>query len=148
MNITLCGSIAFIEQMTALQAKLEAMGHTVQMPPQSITTADGLEMPVLDYYAIRKAASADEQWVWEAKAKAMRSHFAKVEWADAILVVNEDKNNIPGYIGANTLLEAGLAFHLGKKIYLLHAVPKQSFTEELLGMGVQVLHGDLGRIGG
>lgn len=143
MNITLCGSIAFIQNMLQAKQVLEAAGHTVQMPPTHIVAEDGSQMPVLDYYAMRKAAEPDNTWVWQTKATAMRNHFKKVEWCDAVLVVNEDKNGIPNYIGPNTLLELGLAFHLHKKIYLLHNLPKQDFTEELLGMNIVELKGSL-----
>ena len=76
---------------------------------------DGALMPVKEYYAIRKAATNTDGWIWERKEQAMRNHFDKVMWADAILVLNHDKNNVSGYIGANTLLEMGLAFHHKKR---------------------------------
>src|SRR3990167_4062096 len=66
--------------------------------------------------------------------------------ADAILVCNYDKNGIAGYVGANTLLEMGLAFHLRKPIYLLNAIPEVSYKEEILGMQPIVIDGDLERI--
>lgn len=143
MNITLCGSIAFIQNMLQAKQVLENAGHTVQMPPTHITAEDGSQMPVLDYYNMRKAAEPYNTWVWQTKAAAMRNHFNKVVWCDAVLVVNEDKNGIPSYIEPNTFLEVGLAFHLSKKIYLLHSLPQQDFTEELLGMGVVELQGSL-----
>jgi hypothetical protein len=61
--------------------------------------------------------------------------------------LNYDKNNVKGYIGANTLLEMGLAFHLRKKIFLLNRIPEIGYKEEILGMGPFVIDGDLGKIG-
>jgi hypothetical protein len=53
-----------------------------------------------------------------------------------------------GYIGANGLMEMGLAFHLHKPIYVLNDVDKKlPFYEEVYGMGSVILHGDLGKIG-
>lgn len=146
MKITLCGSIAFIDEMDAVRKELEEMGHEVKMPPLEITGEDGMMMPVKEYYALRKSAADDHTWVWSKKAEAMRNHFDKVAWADAILVCNYDKNGVPGYIGANTLLEMGLAFHLKKPIYLLNRIPEVSYKEEILGMQPAVIEGILSRI--
>ena len=76
----------------------------------------------------------------------MKRHFEKVAWADAILVSNHDKNGVPGYIEANTLLEMGLAFHLGKPIYLLNGIPEMAYKEEILGMTPIVINGNLSLI--
>lgn len=134
MKITLCGSIAFIDEMDAIRKKLERLGHEVKMPPLEIVDDTGNGMPVKEYYAIRKTATDDAAWVWRKKAEAMRAHFDKVVWADVILVCNYDKNGIAGYIGANTLMEMGLAFHLQRPIYLWKSVPEVSYKEEILGM--------------
>jgi hypothetical protein len=63
MKITLCGSIAFIDEMDAVRRELESMGHEVQMPPLEIVDGDGKMIPVKEYYAIRKAASDDHAWI-------------------------------------------------------------------------------------
>ena len=146
MKITLCGSIAFIDEMVAARYQLEAMGHEVKMPPMEIMDGEGKMMDAKKYYAIRKAATDQEGWIWDRKAAAMRLHFDKVMWADAIVVLNYDKNNIAHYIGANTLLEMGLAFHHGKKIYLFNPIPELAYTEEILGMKPEMMHGDFRRI--
>lgn len=146
MNITLCGSIAFIDEMDAVRKELETLGHTVQMPPLEIIDDTGKIMPVKEYYALRKSAPDDYEWVWKKKAEAMRNHFDKVAWAEAIVVCNYDKNGIKGYIGANTLMEIGLAFHLKRQIYFLHSIPEVSYKEEILGMWPIVLNEDLKKI--
>jgi hypothetical protein len=111
MNITLCGSIAFIDEMDAARKELESMGHAVKMPPLEIMDGDGQLIPVKEYYALRKAAADDHEWIWKRKAEAIRAHFDKVVWADAILVLNHDKNGVAAYIGANALGNgAGLSF--------------------------------------
>jgi hypothetical protein len=143
MKITICGSIAFFEGMLETKAALESLGHEVKIPPTEIEDENGNLIPVQQYYARRKAETSDTSWIWDRKAEAMHAHFEKVEWGDAVLVLNYDKNGIPGYVGANTLLEMGLAFHLGKPIYLLNAIPELSYKEEILGMKPTCVSGDL-----
>lgn len=82
-------------------------------------------------------------WIWDRKAEAIRNHFDKVVWSDAILVLNHSKKDISNYIGANTLLEMGLAFHYKKPIYLLNPIPEVSYKEEILGMKPVIINGDL-----
>lgn len=73
-------------------------------------------------------------------------HFKKIEWSDAVLVLNYDKNDIANYIGGNTFLEIGIAFYLGKKIYLFNDIPEISYKEEILGMKPVVIFEDLSKI--
>ncbi len=142
MKICICGSIAFFDEMLDAKKKLEEMGHEVDLPPTEVLDGEGKLIAVSEYYRIRKAGSK-EQWVWDAKKKAMLTHFKKEEWADAILVLNHEKNGFAGYIGANTLIEMGLALWLGKEIYLLNEIPEIPSKEEILGMQPTLLNGDL-----
>ena len=144
MKITLCGSIAFIHEMDVVRGALQALGHEVKMPPLTKPGEHGEPIPALEYYTIKKSAVQDPtHWFWKKHDEAIRAHFQKVAWADAVLITNYDKNGVANYIGPNTLMEMGLAFHLEKPIYLLNAVPEISYAEELLGMKPIVLHGDL-----
>jgi len=146
MKITLCGSIAFYDEMFQIKQKLEELGHEIKLPPVEIKDETGKMISVKEYYAKRKSETDDNSWIWERKKEAIRAHFGKIEWGDAILVLNHDKNNIPNYIGANTLLEMGLAFHLNKKIFLLKSIPEISYKEEILGIGPEVIDEDLSKI--
>ncbi len=77
----------------------------------------------------------------------MRSHFAEVEKSDAILVVNNKKNDIENYIGGNVLIEMAIAFYLSKKIFILNNLPEEStYIEEIKGMLPVVLKGDLEKL--
>ena len=107
---------------------------------------DGNNIPVQKYYELRKSETDNHSWVWDRKNEAMKTHFSKVAWADAVLVLNCDKNNVKGYVGANTLIEMGIALHLGKKIFLMNQIPELSCKEEILGMKPVVISGDLGNI--
>jgi len=146
MKITLCGSIAFYDEMIQIKQKLKELGHEIKLPPVEIKDETGKMISVKEYYVKRKNETDDNSWVWERKKEAIRTHFEKIEWGAAILVLNHDKNNIPNYIGANTLLEMGLAFHLNKKIFLLKNIPEISYKEEILGIGPEVIDEDLSKI--
>src|SRR3989344_6762871 len=52
--------------------------------------------------------------IWDFKAAAINNHFEKVEWCEAVVVVNHEKGGVEGYIGGNTLMEMALAFYLKK----------------------------------
>ena len=49
MKITLCGSIAFIDEMDAVRKELEVLGHGVQMPPLEIADGQGKMIPGKGY---------------------------------------------------------------------------------------------------
>ena len=146
MKITICGSIAFYPEMQEVKRQLEEMGHEIKLPPTEVKGKDNQFIPVLEYYQIRKNAKDDELWVWDTKAEAIMAHFEKIDWSDAILVLNNEKNGIAGYVGGNTLMEIGVAFFLKKKIYFLNSVPDLSYKEELLGMKPILIEGDLKKI--
>ncbi len=146
MNITICGSIAFYEEMIDVKERLEQLGHQVKLPPFEVKDDYGNMIPVKEYYSKRKAETNDTSWIWDRKEQAMKLHFQKVEWSDAVIILNYDKNNIPNYVGANTLLEMGLAFHLNKKLFLFNDIPNIGSKEEILGMKPILINQDLTKI--
>jgi len=146
MKITLCGSIAFIGEMLDAKKKLEAAGHKIQMPPLEVPDEKGNMIPVKEYWDMRKSTNMTSGWLWDRKEESIRNHFGKIEWADAILVFNYSKNNIENYIGGNTFLEMGHAFHNRKPIYLLNPIPEILYKEEILGMKPILVSGNLALI--
>lgn len=147
MKITICGSISIIDKMIEVKADLEKLGHEVDMPPLEITDAHGQPMDVREYYRLRHAENITDNWIWEQKKKSMLIHFDKIAWADAVLILNMDKNDTPGYIGANTFMEMGLALYLKKPIYLYNPAPEKiSYREEILGCHPISLDRDLSKI--
>jgi hypothetical protein len=146
MKITICGSIAFYEQMLEIKQKLESLGHEVDLPPSEVEDDQGKMISVAEYYSRRKAGQESDTWIWDRKEWAIRFHFKKIEWADSVLILNYDKNGVVNYIGGNTFLEIGVAFHFGKKIYLLNDIPEVSYKEEILGMKPIVIGSDLNNI--
>ena len=146
MKITICGSIAFYDQMLIAKKQLEELGHEVKLPPTDVKDENGDPMSVADYYQKRKTATNSETWVWQRKKEAIDSHFDKIAWSDAVFVLNYDKKGVPGYVGGNTLMEMGVAFFLKKPIFFLNPIPELSYKEEILGMWPIVLNGDLSKI--
>lgn len=146
MKITICASIMFQDKVLLLKSELEKLRHEVKIWPLKVKNEKGELIPVQEYYQIRRKAKNDEKWVWDRKAEAILKHFDKINWSDAVLVANYDKNSIKGYIGGNTLMEMGLALFLKKKIYLLNQVPEVSYKEEILGVKPVLLGSDLTKI--
>lgn len=138
MKITICGSISFQEQMLKTKEALESQGHEVLLPHSA---QQGLKKEWWD-----TLSTTDPERFMEMKANYIRGHFEKVALADAILVLNYDKNGIKNYIGGNTLMEMALAFYLKKKIFLLNDAPDVSYREEIIGMEPIILHADINRI--
>ncbi len=150
MIITICSSIKFWPQIVETKKQLEKLGHEVLIPPHEVKNEKGDFIPVGEIYKTRKDMldrGENKDWVWQRKKEAMQWHFEKVSRADCILVLNYDKNNVANYIGGNTLLEIGLAFWLGKPIYLFNPIPEEiSYYEEIKGMQPIVINGDLSLI--
>ncbi len=137
MTIAVCGSMEFHEEMRRVKKQLEDLGFTA-LVPKSIELMDtmGYVHPTIDEARIQAKIQYDF----------IREHFRKIEKSDAILVVNYDKKGIRNYIGGNTFLEMGLAFWLGKKIYLLQPIPEMEYKTEMHAMQPIVLNGDLSLI--
>ena len=146
MKITICGSMVFANEMKETMDRLHELSHEAKTPPLELPNEQGEIISAQEYHAMRHSASKDDEWVWNRKEKAIRDHFNLIEWSDAILVLNYTKRDIPNYIGANTFLEMGLAFHLNKPIYLLNPIPDIPCKEELLGMKPIVINGELGKM--
>jgi hypothetical protein len=143
MKITICGSAAFINEMEVAAAQLKKLGHEVKSMPTKFVDGDGKHWQTSDYHKFKKTRPFNDPAFLKNHSQRIREHFKKVEWSEAILVVNFDKDGIANYFGPNTLMEMGLAFHLGKKIYLFNPIPDTPWKEEVLGMQPVVLAGDL-----
>lgn len=136
MTITICGSMQFHEEMLAYKKKLENLGYSVLVPKG-----------VYDVTKNESYKDTDEEKVLiKVEYDVIRDHFNFIQKSDAILVLNLDKKGIVGYIGGNTFLEMGLAFWLGKKIYLLHPVPQMDYLTEMHALQPIILDGDLTKI--
>lgn len=153
MKITLCGSIAFYKEMETVRDELTTLGHEVLIPELALEVPQEFGGGKKVYFGeyIEKNGGIDafpeDHPLWDLKEGAIRDHYKKIEWGDAILVVNPEKRGVPGYVGGNTLIEIGLAFYLEKKIYILHPVSSTlSHKQEIMGMKPTILSGDLQKI--
>lgn len=136
MTITICGSMQFHEEMLEYKKKLESLGHVVFVPKG-----------VYDITKNESYKDTDEEKVLiKVEHDVIRDHFNFIQQSEAILVLNLDKKGIAGYIGGNTFLEMGIAFWLGKKIFLLRPVPQMDYLTEMHALQPIILDGDLTKI--
>ncbi len=81
------------------------------------------------------------------KSHYIEMHLKEIEKSDAILVVNDTKHDIKGYVGPNVIIEMGIAFYLKKPIYVLYPITDKMPTyEEVHGLNSIIIDGDLKRI--
>lgn len=117
-NIVLCGSMKVKDKIVSVADQLNELGFNTLLPVECM----------------------------EGKPKhiASRAHFKRIVDSEneAILIVNETKNNIENYIGPNSFAEAAFGFYFNKKIYLLNDI-YEPYRDELEGWGSIPLHGNL-----
>ncbi len=131
MKMAVLGSMRFHKQMIEAKERLENMGHEIFLP----------HVEHGDFHEMRRVDA--EKWK-NLKPGFMKDHFGKIRRSDAVLVLNYDKDGLQNYIGGNTIMEIGIAFYLGKRIFLLNPIPAgMAYTEELLVINPVVLDGDL-----
>ncbi len=124
MKITIIGNMSFIEKFKEAKEILEQRGNEVIVPEK-----DSMPEPITP----------------SVKRKAMEKFNENLKQSDAILVMNYTKNGKENHIGANTLMEIGMAFILNKKIFVLNPFP-EFCKDELEAIEVQLLNGDLNKI--
>ena len=134
-TIFLCASMSFYKELVAIEKQLEAKGFTVNIPVSAQLMKQKNDFEVSHF---------KDTFSHEEKAKFIRKNFQEIAKGDSILVINNEKNRMKGYIGANVLIEIGLAFYLNKKIYLWNDIEENaSYKEELLAFGVTVIKRNL-----
>lgn len=141
-TIVICSSGSFYKHANEIAAELEKRGYKVVVP------ATAYKMLKTGDYDIAKIKA----WIRDPKHFKLKhdlamAHFNEVANGDAVLLVNDDKPNVRRYIGPNTVMEWGLAYYLGKAVYILNSVDKShNAYEEVYGLSTAVLDGDLGKI--
>lgn len=153
MKITICGSIAFYSEMEKIKEALEVNGHEVFIPllnnEAPVEMGGGKTIYFGKYVEDNGGIDAfpPDHELWNLKENAIRDHYEKIEWCDAIIISNHEKKGIEGYIGGNTLIEMGVAFFLKKPIYILNPVSSElSYKQEIYGMKPTFLNGDVSTI--
>lgn len=141
-RIVICSSAAFYEHANEVADELREKGYEVIVPA---TARNMKESGNYDVDSVKTWFDSPEDF--SKKARLMRGHFDEVAAADVILVINDKKHGIDGYIGPNVLMEMGLAFYLDKPIYVLNPVDKMlPVYEEVVGMGSIILRGDITKL--
>ncbi|MBT4722240.1 hypothetical protein HN958_02745 [Candidatus Falkowbacteria bacterium] len=145
MMITVCCSLSFSDEAIKIEKSLKKLDFDPYIP---FTIYDCKSKGIKDIKQwISDFIKKDPGGFDQLKKDRMEMHYKKVAASDAILVLNYDKKGIKNYIGANTLLEMGLAFWLKKRIYLLNPIPEElDYAEEIKGMKPVVINDDLSLI--
>lgn len=153
MKITICGSIGFYKEMETARDELVKYDHEVKIPELAFEVPQEFGGGKKVYFGqyIEQNGGIDsfpaDHKIWDMKEGAINDHFEKIDWCDAILVINHEKRGIGGYIGGNTLIEIGVAFYLKKKIYIQNFVSSElSYKQEIMGMKPVILDCDLSKI--
>jgi len=137
MRIVVGGSMTFAKEQLEVKRGLEELGHEVSV------TED------IDVYLDNPLTkdNFDEELKACLENDIVRSFFNKIKETDAYVVVNKEKRGIKGYLGTSVLMEIGLAYHLGKKIFLLEEIDKsQGCALEIAIINPVILDGDLSRV--
>ena len=120
-NVVLCGSMKIKDKLIELSKQLEENGYNVLLPEECIRGLD--------------------------KVIASRAHMDRIVDSnnEIVLVVNEQKDGIDNYIGANSFAEIAFGFYHNKKVLLLNDV-YEPYEDEIVGWNVICLKGDLNNI--
>jgi len=142
MKIAICASISFYKQLNQAKKDLLARGFEVSIPPLAEEMEKQNDYVYEHYIDSFYGGDVDGE-----RPEIIRDLLNKVAIADATLVINEKKHNLPGYIGGNVLMEMGVAFEHSRDIYLLNKPnPGLPYISEINAMQPIILNGDLKRI--
>jgi len=135
MKIFICASKHNYGYVADIKKELEKIGHRVTVP-------NSYDEPMKEEEIKKLGREEHHKW----KESMINLQKQKVDANDCILVLNFEKNGQPNYIGGATFLEIFRAFDSGKPVYLYNSIPECCFTDELIGMGVEVINGDLTKV--
>src|SRR5687768_8267139 len=99
-TITICTSASFYRQAVEVQEQLESQGFEVIVPRTARKMKETGDFDV-DHYKTWFADPGD----YGKKADLIRAHFEEIAKADAVLILNYEKNGKQNYIGGNVLME-------------------------------------------
>jgi nucleoside 2-deoxyribosyltransferase len=137
-KIFLAASMNFYQELVEIEQALKEKGFEVEIPVSAKTMKAQNDFDVSHF----KGSVTPAQ-----KGQFIQENFLNIAGSDALLVINNEKNGTKGYIGANVLMEIGLAFYLKKAIYIWNQYPTDApYKEELLAFDVQVINKDLSKI--
>ena len=136
MKIGIIGSMHFSEKMLEVAEELKKLGHE----------------PILSNFVHTFHGKNDEETeklkIYQKNHQdAIREFWYLMQDADAVLVLNVDKNGMKNYIGGNALMEIGFAHILDKKIFLYNPIPEiPYYKSEIEAVKPGIINGDLTKI--
>jgi hypothetical protein len=136
MRIGIIGSMQYTEKMLEIRNKLIELSHDafVTKLHEAFIGKNDEEKEAIKIYQ-------------KNNMDAIREFWNMMQGADAVLVVNLDKNGIQNYIGGNTLMEIGFAHVLNQKIFLYNPIPEISYYKtEIEAVRPIIINGDLSKI--
>jgi hypothetical protein len=137
-TIFLASSMDFYKELVEIEKQLELKGFKVDIPYSAQTMKKNNDFEVAHFKGV---------FTHKQKGGFIHSNFDKIAKSDSLLVINNDKKGIKGYIGTNVLMEIAIAFYFKKNIYILNPIEDNaSFTEELFAFGVKFINGDLDNV--
>jgi len=136
MKIGIIGSMQFTDKMLEAREKLREFGH------DAFVTDLHKAMVGKTYDEIEKIKLYQKYHL-----DAIRGFWNMMQCADAVLVLNYDKNGIRNYVGGNTLMEIGFAYVLNQKVFMLNPIPEMPYCRtEIEAVKPIILNGDFSRI--
>ena len=127
--ITICGSMAFIDEMEEIAGQLRAEKLQVCTPQRS-EHDQGWDQLTIAEASEKKRAFIDE-------------HLALIRQSNYLLIANYKKNLVEGYIGANTLMEIAFAYALKIPIFVLYPVGEQGCRLEVQSVASKIFNGQV-----
>ena len=141
-TICICSSANFYKHANEIANELKKLGFSVKTPVTIKKMKKSGNFEAAAYRTWYKDPAA-----YKRKTYLMKNHFDKVAASDALLIINDKKRGISGYIGANVLMEMGLGFYLKKLIFVLNKVSQDlPVYEEVRAMNLKIIEGDLAKI--
>jgi hypothetical protein len=140
--IALCASVSFYKELFEIENNLKEMGYKVLIPK----TARRMQRTG-DFDVLKHKTWFQNSAEYKKKKALMDDHFKKIINSNAILVVNNKKNGLNGYIGGNVLMEITVAYMKKLPIYLWNDIGEENpFEEEIRAMRCVILNRNLSKI--
>ena len=136
MRIGVIGSMQYTDKMIEARDTLRERGHSAFVT--------SLATPFIGKTDEEKERIKIDQ---KNNQDAIRRFWELMQGADAVLVINLDKQGVKNYIGGNTLMEIGFAHVLNQKIFLYNPIPEIPYYKtEIEAVRPIVIYGDLSKI--
>ena len=126
----------FTEKMLEVREKLRKLGHDAFITDLHRPMIDKTDEEI-EKIKIHQKYNMD----------AIREFWKTMQGADAVLVLNFDKNGIKNHVGGNTLMEIGFAYVLNQRVFMIAPIPEMSYCKtEIEAVKPIIINGDLTKI--